>query len=776
MLVFASGSSPAAPPGTASVPAIVPSVTPTVLSYDQQNVSRDVFAPGQTEGRVYFGILDPNDDPALTVQIFDTNASRDGLASPVATWTVNLTKGWYFSTQTGLEYTLPTSLVYGGGWNVSVSGSTGGNVSYPFLVRTYGLLPTETPNTVLAGHSGSIQFAVVTAASGAPYTQISSVNLSGEYYDGFTSAYAPLPLSVSSFGAGTTQGAVSYLLPINATNGGEIDIAIWANVTSSGNLSVRADATVSIANFDYAFLGSTCQCVGNAIQPNSQVVLYAYVTQSGDEPAFGVNVSFAFWAGTTPVPNSAVPGNPPANLTTDSQGYAEILFLASPSVFSTSALNQVNVTVQELPSFNGSAPLTYNLTFDFTVLTSGSVGATISVTFSAPLYFGGETGTATWQVQPAGGGTHGWTAVSYALAAYYDDTWNNVATGVLSGLSGTISFTAPAGFSGTLRLTINAQNQSDTAQVISETQVQAALIVLTPSEVYYNPGDTIQVTVQSYGSILSGATFYWGVSDYESGTVLASGTVTGTTFSFVVPSTGVPTELYVYVYAQTPALGLIAGGTAYLTESYGVSMNVGISTVSQYSDGSYQPGQTLTITWSVSLLGGSVPTVAYYVGLYTVNGWDGDAGPVSWSLTSATSGSIQYTVPSGTSGTQTLYLTYGEAASCSTACYAVGQVSFLVNPSPSVLTMELGAGSGLTVGWLILLLVIVVVAVLLLLVMRRGRTPKNPPSTYVATTGTMSPPAPAPSTPPAAEWRESPPPPTTGEAPPPLPNPPSGAQ
>ncbi len=478
-----------------------------------------------------------------------------------------------------------------------------------------------------------------------------------------------------------------------------------------------------------------------------------------DQRAPGLPISFNFLSGGTAVANSAIPGDPPTTVNSGASGQATILFLAATSVFSTTAVNQVNISVLVQPSGPSSPAVYYNETEQFYVATNGTSLASVTVAFGAATYYGGEAGTATWKVVPIGGGTvSGWNAIAYELIAVPADSPSTVlAIALITGTSGTISFTAPAAFTGYIELEVVAHNQTLYWYAYTEADVFESAILLSPSETQYNPGDTIVISVTTEGPAFAGATLYESVEAYGGG-ILGSGVVTGGSFSFTVPVGAAPTELYVEVYAQSTALGTFATSDLYLYESGGIAVTVGISTVSKYSDGSFQPGQTLTVTWNIAAYGVGTVSPEYYVSLWTANGWFGDSAAVSEIVTSATSGSFQYTVPSGApAGSQSLYVAVDAAGACDNSCYTSGQVSYQVNPSPSALNMELGAGSGLTVGWLILLIVIIVVALLLVLLFRRGRAPKNPPSSYMATTGSMSPPAPAPSTPPAAEWQGSPP-------------------
>jgi hypothetical protein len=785
VLAVVSAVSPASPARAPASPAVVPSLGPiTVYPLDQSDNPTYTFLAGQTEGRIYFAIDDPSDDAQVWVNITDTNASRDGVSSPTATWVVNVSGGTYDSTQTGLAYTIPTSLIYGGNWTVNASGAVGGTSSAKFLVQTYQVALTLSPQQILAGHTGTIQFYVTGLPSGTPYTEVTSVNLTATYYDGAIPGQARLNLSASSFGPGVTQGTATFLLPLNATTGGGIHLAAYANVTSAGQYSVLYTKVADIATFNLAYLTEECTCLdGNAAAANSQVEVTVTVVLNSHSNTVGagINVSFSFASGLTPVNNSAVPGNPPTNLTTNSDGQATILFLASPTVFSTSATDLVNVSVTALPSVNGSAPVFDNLTWAFLVLTNGTEGATIVASFSSATYYSGEDGSASWSVLPAlGGTTSGWSGLDYVLESYNsnDRLLAILASGPLSGLSGTVTFTTPENLTGSLQFSVDAHNLTNLIGAEVTSQVLTAGIELVPSETAYHPGDTVVFSVQTYGPGFSTATIYETVVVSGTDSVLSSSVVTGDSFSIVIPSGTVPAEITASVAAQSPTLGVFATGSATLREANGLTVNVGISTVSHYSDGTFQPGQTLTVTWSEQTYGTGASSVAYYVALWNANGeaFFGEAPPLVTIITNATSGSFQYTIPSGSpAGSQSLWVTADSAENCVSYCYGVGQVSFQVNPNPSALNLELGAGSGITVGWLILLVLILVVAVLLVLLIRRDRSSRMPPPMYTTTTEPMAPPAPAPSTPPAAEWNHPTPDPApvAADAPPPLPTPPA---
>jgi hypothetical protein len=767
---------------------VISVVTTNVFGYYVENS----FQPGTSNAAVYFYITDPADDNNVTVHINDVNAARDGLTNPVASWVVNASAGDYFSGTLGVQYTIPSSVVYSGDWNVTASGAVGGNDSYTFTVQTFTLWAHATPE-VLAGNTGWVTYYVNSTAGGAAYSHISQVNVSAVYLDGTTGKYAPLNLSQNSWGSGMATGTATFLLPLNASEAGWVYFNVWANVTGSANYSTHFNTSsqysTAIANYDGIDVWAYSSAGEYVAIPNQLVYVYLepYMISAryGETYAPGITMYISFWAWGAAVPASAVPGNPPAVVVSPASSYSFITFLASPTVFSTTALNFVNVSVVAAPSVNGSAIGWDNESAPFSLEANGSSLVGVSATYAAGEYYGGQSVSLNWSLVPLlGAPLTGWSAQSYAVTAsgYYSSPIS-VASGYLTGTSGTITFTAPANYNGELWTSITAQNGSAAVESTFEVNIVSAGILVIPTVQSYTPGQSFVVNIRTEGSGFAGATIFYGVYDYDTDSELSTGTVTGTAFTVTMPSQGVPYEVEIYVWAQSPTLGTFAQGSDDLEESSLLDLQVGISTISHYSDGSFQPGQTITVTWSATMTGaGAGTSMLWAVYLWNTNGWDYDSPPLAHVVTGNLSGSFSYTIPSGSpAGQQTLYVSMGAYMDCDyDSCYGANSVSYSVNPSPSVLNYELGAGSGLTVGWLILLLVIIVVAVVLVLMMRRGRSPKSPPSAFTATQP-MSPPAPAPSTSPPAEWKEgsgdtSGSSTGAGDGQPPLPTPPSGSQ
>jgi hypothetical protein len=781
------------PASTAAAVPAIPVIHVRTTNY--QGFPKDTFEPGSPYGRVYFDVTDPADDSSVAVKIYDTNASRDGLTNPVASWTVNASTGTFDSWITGIEYTIPTSVAYGGNWNISVSGALGGNATHDFVVTTYTLWAFGTP-VVMPGQTGTFTY-FVNSTSGGRYTEISTVNVSAVYLDGDTDLYAPLHLSADTF-AGAPTGSATFLLPLNASSQGEVFFNVWANVSSDGLVTQFFNTSSIYSSAIATFYGPESEyyitdTVGGYVLPGQLVgvtvepVIYSAVYGFQYGPNITSYVSFV--AGTTPVPNSEIPGSPPTKLISPPSYGSYFTFVASSSLFSSTVVNGINVSTVAEAAPNGTVLEWWNVTIPFYLAANGTAGVAITGEFNAGDYVGGQTADFNWSlVTLSGTSVSGWSGQGYAVSGYgFESVPISIANGYLSGTSGTISFTVPTNFYGTVWLTITAQNGSSVVEGDWDVEVGAAVLLLAPTVTTYSPGESFAVDIQTQGSGFTGATLFYAVYSEQpsDGVPLESGIITGTSFTVQIPAPSAPQEIEIEAWAQSGTLGEFAFGDYELYEVSQINVQAGISTVSQYSDGSFQPGQTLTVTWSVQPQGVGNAPYRWEVRLWNANGWEGSAAPISVVFTGNDSGSLSYTIPSGSpAGLETVYVQVEAATYCNiNDCEGVGQVSFDVNPSPSALNYELGAGSGLTVGWLILLVLIIVVALVLVLLMRRGRQPKSPASTYQASEP-MNPPAPAPSSGPATEWKESPesspggstPPAGSGDAQPPLPAPPPGAQ
>ncbi|HEV2317260.1 MAG TPA: hypothetical protein VGV89_06775 [Thermoplasmata archaeon] len=758
--------------------AVHPSASDRVYTTSRYGGYDADFGPGLSNGRIFFYAYDPTDKYAQ-VTLVDPNSSRDGVANPAMTWNVSFSasSGYTnYSYQWNGSYEIPFALVHGGWWNLTIRGSTAGNYSFLFRVDTYDAYLNPDAYVYLPGHPANVSYLVRARVNGAPFSSIQSVEASATYTNTASKVVSVFSTSSTSFPA-TWAGSIKFTMPTDVLGVGvpavrEVLLQLWVNQTSAGG-------TWSVYTYYYLEEGTlytqtlslaACLTCGSTSTFQSGQIAYlqliegitngqAYPTTA---PAAGLNVRFTFEAAGSIVP--AVPGNPPLTGTTNSTGGIAILFIANSTVFSTTKANTIVINVTDPADVHNSA----NFTGDFNVLPASQGIAVVSVKLDSSNYYGGDTLTATWTI----GGTTaaaatGWQVDSYII--YNDNTGAILGVGTLNTTATSASFTwpIPASYVGGLDVYVYAHNATNSQVGTAYAVVTAPYILLSASEYGYNPGDSITISVTTEGQVFSGATLYGSVTASTGGS-LFSGVVSGTSFSVTIPKVGTPSYLYVTVAAQTSTAGVITSSEVELEEISGISISSSLQTASHYDDGSYQPGETVQIAFTISAHGNAVLGKAFIVDAYadTTLGYQGK----SEVETTSTSGTLSFTIPSSDSNGAQLVYVEATVVGCESGCYSYSSVSIPVESSPPALGYELGTGTGVTVGWVILLVLIIVVAIVLLLKMRGGR--RTVMMSPVEATGTSSS---SPSSP-SSGGGSAPSSPSSGEASsgsPPLPTPPS---
>ncbi len=757
--------------------------------------------------QLYFTIADTAADHSVNVTINDPNATRDGLVNPVFSATVGINQTTHVNTtdQNRLTFAFPGSVVYGGGWYINASAPLGGFTAVNLTVQTFSLYVSTSPgdgSNVVPGETITVNWVATASSNGAPYTHLTNLTAWGDYTNATTqNLFAPAFLTLPTVGAGT----FSFQIPGNATNIGAIDLELWA-VVYVGGATLENETGYSVFHLgalylDYIEASPYPGCdSGNYYTFASGSPVFVCIWIDAHDPGYGyteyvpgLTVSVHFWDGSA---NVTPGGNPPTELITNASGPVQFSFIptAPPfqSAFRDTFPDGINVTISDSLASNPTyLPLFYN--YSFQVIPAASTTGLVSVALNSYNYVDGETVFANWTLASTDSTATGpLTASQWAI---FTQSEGFIATGPIesTATSGMLELTLPSsGLTGLFAVYVLANNATQEFYGLAEATVSNPTLLLTSSSGgYYAPGQSLSFGVSLTPSALPGTTVYYNVTAYwysylmdetTAVTVVAVGDVAnGGSFSYAVPNANPATYYVVYAWAQSATAGVYSSAELVDYLETGFQVNVGVNTPSSYSDGSYQPGQTIQIGWSLQSLDGqtlpSHSTIYFYFG-YTVGESEFTAN--------GTSGTITVTIPSSTpSGTIILWLyvespgVYGPNCYAGDECY--GQSGLTVNAHPSALDYELGAGSGLTVGWLILLLVILVVAVLLVLLIRRNRAPPMSSPPYNPTTGTMPAPAPAPSSPPPAEWQggsppaaSNAPPPAAGDSPPPLPTPPGG--
>ncbi len=755
---------------------------------------------------LYFDVADAAADRTVNLTINDPNATRDGLVNPVfsATVQINQTTHENLTAENHLSYSFPATLAIGGGWNITASAPLGGFTSVNLTVETFSLALAGSPDAgsvTLPGQTIGLTWIATAFGNGSIYNHLTNLTATGTFTNVTEqNLFSPGLQSLTPVGAGSW----TFQVPDNATPDTELFVELWAVVYSDGGIAENETAEVEYAVGTPLLLAESLSpqsgCTGpgapayDSFTSGSPVFvclwLGAHVPGHTTYPIGGLRVTIGFWNGAQ---NVTPGGSPPTVLTSTSNGAVAFSFIPTSPTFSAYYAypfgNTVNVSAIDPAATSPGYPGAYE-NYSFQVLPPASAGA-VGVVLNAVDYLAGATVFANWTL----GSSNATNAGALRASEWLLDTANGFAGAgpiTTAGTSGTVEVTLPSGYVGEFYVGVVASNATVSfAGYALGYAEQPTLLLNAPSSLYYTGGETLSFPTQIAPSALPGTTVYYNISAtwyaYPSGATIASGVVavgsapSSGVISFTVPTSNPASVYVVHAWAQSPTVGIYSTNSVTVELATGFEVLVGISTPSSYSDGSYQPGQTIHVSWSLSPLGGAPIAGTYSVYLYL-----GTSLVAPYWQTTSSSGTVSITLPSNTpSGfvdlTMYVYASNAYGPNCDGAeCYGISGLT--VNAHPSILSLELGAGSGLTVGWLILLIVILVVGLLLVLLIRRGRTPPGPAPRYNASGETIAPPAPAPSNPPATEWKEpaaTPPaesPAPAAEAPPPLPTPPSGSQ
>ncbi|HYA55074.1 MAG TPA: hypothetical protein VEG42_05685 [Thermoplasmata archaeon] len=778
--------------------AIAPAATSiTATLYNGYGDSLTAFYPGAVGwGSLAFLVYDPV-DKVVNVTVTDPNATRDGVATPAFHFnaTLNTTTHTYDSYTAGVFYKFPSNLMYGGGWKVNFSATAGGSLNVNITTYLYenDLSSTVGTGSTLPGESFGVFWSTLLDANEASlYTHATSVKLYGTYTgNGATqnlTAAGGILLPSPGLGHGEWLGVV----PENVGPGTliHIDVAAVTNVSGTvvenetSSIEIRVGA-LTIEGVGLTGVPPDCALVNDGyFYTGSVIASCAEVGATYNDvftPIAGLTVMVQYWNGTAHV----MPAGAPTALTTNVSGEAAFTFIANSPPFAEESAPHADALNF---SVNLSGAGTYyhwkvweNATWTLDGLLSPTGIVTLSLDHTN--YYEGVNGTATWAVSSTNLSKTGpLTAVGWRVTGPHGVTYEQ---GVLNTTGATGSFPFPILASmvpNTITVTVVVVNATDSFDAAATARVLGPSLLLTPSTFYYNAGSSASVGVVLNGAAPGASIEYqvWGYWNFAE-QMLSNGTVANNSnIPVSIASSVPPTEIEVTVWASVGAQ-TIATNFVDLELAVGYSILLGVSTVSSYSDGSFQPGQTVTLNYQVVSVGGAaLPQLVSFELL-------AEGYPYIQVIQNVgTSGTIGFTIPSNAPQGTILVELLARGALSDGVCFPTGGCDGLaglyVNPSPSVLNLELGAGSGVTVGWLILLILVAVIAVVLFLVIRRGRSGRKGPSS--ATTGASSAPPeewkePTPESPPASETPGTPPPPPpSSDSPPPLPppaEPPAGA-
>jgi hypothetical protein len=699
------------------------------------------------ENEVYFYILDLNSTPTTSanVTILDPNATRDGLANPVWTDTVTLTDGIYNSVLANppVGYVLDESLAMGGTWilQVTTETPTPQKAEAFFQVHTYYVEAEMDQAYHVPGEQATLFYHVLSYRTNGPVTNLSSVAVSGC----FSNATVPsCGVALPGFpGLGpNASGSVNFTVPSTATVGTLIDLEVFANMTAGGTVySETGSVSFTVveplsppfcASLDSS--GGPLPCPANMLTfpGGSSIVLHLTAPVGtgptaifGELPAAPVDFGFSFQG-----VNQSPPTSFPTQVETGPDGSVRVVLDTAGMKL---GLWEIRAQVEDPqnPQYSASSSLGI-------LLEPPSTQVLVEVHLGSGSYSAGTNLTGNFQLVATGGGNPtsaslgGWTAYAELITEFpaNPDCGSLPSLGTrilfqtnLSGISGELpAFPITPLMGGSLGVVVLAHNTTATGSGVMYgsacVPILAPSILLNPSETDYRPGDTISVTITPLGAIFTQVPILYYIT--VSGTVpggtspiiITQENISGTQFSFQVPSEGTLPRYTLSVTAQGPH-GVVAGQSLTLTEVTGFVLRIGLQTLSHYSDGSYQPGQTVVLSYSLVSVGiGPLPTretLELIVG----------SSPTRTLETTDPNGTLSFQIPSGQPAGFLWVTLSANLDAPGTNQTLSASTGVLVNPNPPFLDFEVVPGSGLTVAILLLIALVIVVAVILAVRNRR---------------------------------------------------------
>ncbi|HEV2429756.1 MAG TPA: hypothetical protein VGV64_07950 [Thermoplasmata archaeon] len=703
-------------PSAASTPAVAGF---TVSTENQFGFTQNHFEPGLTSGKIYFHVTDASGDASANISVYSKNTSRDGVGAPAYHLNVKFSGGQNNSYLWNNFYLLPVNLTYGGLWNVTVTAPKGGFAWADFNVSTYFVDAQISPGASLPAHNLSLSYLASRSSNNAVYTSLTQLTVTGLYY-GNGGKLLVIPGTPSKLTTTAGIGWYNFSAPTDAS--GDLFITLYANVTSAGvTLNQTATATAVIGHIGTPqVLLSSCPttCYTSSFPAGTPVFVFIHATIAGasNAPAPGLTAAIKFQRNATFV---SPPGNPPTTVLTDRLGAASFSFIASSSSFSTKTNNAVSVTVSDLADPSDTSQTT---NASFTIFNVTNTPHLI-VAFSQSEYYAGDSASFTWSLGAVN---------ATVLKGWSGDHWSASVGGIAlvagfgtlpaASTTGTVTFRLPVSVHGTLSVGVVAVNSTESINGNAVAAVAQPSILLTASETTYLPGDTIHFSITLAGSVLSGASLSMTIRD-GSGEWIANGPVSGNSIQLNIP-TAAPANTYTLtVFAESASLGYIANGTISVNEANGIDLILGVSSPSNYADGSYQPGQSVTLNYQFLVRGTAAPANVYQITLYPYAAASTGRDTSSVGVSSS-SGSFSYTVPSDSPSGPLLIYAFASigGSSCVTNCRAVTYLSIDVNRNPAPLAYQFG-NSGFTAGSLVLLVLIILVALVMIWMWRRGGRP-----------------------------------------------------
>ena len=642
----------------------------------------NIYVPGETI------TITLTATPADSIDLLIQNAS--GTPSASLTGLVIPTSG-----QRVVPWTVPATWPDGFTYSVQATDTTSAQVrTRPFSIETYGLRVWTDRTAYLPGDSVSIHWSATLIQNSAPAPDgVGAIQVLD------TAGNNLLPVSQVNFTS--SQGSYNFTLSGSLAPGTRGWVYTWFNSTDG------LRRTSSVDTFLVNNLG-VLVVVQRATYAPSDVVTVSIYTRVTPNPAtthttdpvapnIPVSVNVTDLSSATVVAAYSATG-----LVSDGSGFLSYVFqLASTP---TTGSYEVDATA----TAHGVLSATSSDTFDVAATASLSV----QLILNKLQYMSGDTISAQAQVFATGTPTltYTWTVT--------DSGTGNILAYAPGSSSATYGFATATSYQGNLYVSVVVNDgNGTTASAQATARVAFGYLALSLDKSQFNPGDTITASFSLQSNVITNPTYYWEVAD-NGGTTAAAGSTTSGSATFQTPNPA--SSRYTFtVTASMNGRTVTASQNSYQVGGYFLSISLDRT--------SYNPGDTMTITYTLTPRGTAVLPAAYHFGisLFGVTSKNVDT-------TSAT-GTLQMTVPAGApTGDMLMEVYEGNTGAYVYQTVHIGPVNPLVMDVAGVPLFDI----------LIFLLFLVLLLAVILLWRRTGMG-RAPPAAEAAKPSTPPPPPPS---------------------------------
>lgn len=582
----------------------------------------------------------------------------------------------------------------GGNYEVRATDTTSGQLRIRFFsIATYNVALWTDRGAYLPGDGVTASWSVTYIANGTPAP--AGVGVIEAYDSGGVDL-----LAAPQFNFSASQGQYPFTIAATEATGQNGFVYLWFNDT--GGLREYTDLTVFAING----LGILETLSAGTYSPGGVVSVSIYTRVSPnpanphtyDPAAPNVPVSVNVTDLST---GNVVPGYSATGLVTDGNGFLNYVFQLGTTP--TAGSYEVDATA----TAHGTMTATTSATFDVQATASLSV----QITLDKLQYASGDTIQASAQVFSSTG-----VSVSYAWEVY-DATGGNVLAYVPGGQA-TYSYLTSQGYQGTLDISVVVNDgNGTTASAFAVARVSFGFLALSLDKSQFNPGETITASFQLQSNVITNPTYFWQVND-ASGVTASAGSTTGGSATFTTPNPA--SNRYTFVVTASQAGRTVtASQTAYQANGYFLTVIPDRS--------SYNPGDTVTLAYTVSKRGTSALPSIYHFAVYILG------MPVKTVDTTSATGTITYPIPAGApQGDQLLYANEGSTGAYTYVVVHVGPVNPLLTDVAGVPLFDI-----------LIFLLFVVLLLTVVLLWRRTGMGRAPPSMESGRPSTPPPPPPS---------------------------------